>query len=75
MDRVVVTRAVHGICRMQVCAAKDATDDEVMAVANAQNPAGTTFGWARVIRDGAPAEGGPIACADDPGRLHLLLEC
>lgn len=72
MDRVVVTRAVVGVLHMQVCAAKDATDEEVLAVCNTKNPAGTSLGWATVVRDG---DGGPVLCKDDPERLHLLVAC
>lgn len=73
--RVVVTRAVLGICHMQVCAAKDATDTEVLGVANRENPSGTTNGWTTVIRSGDESKKAPVACQQNPERLHLLLVC
>ena len=30
MDKVVVTRGIVGLCHMQVCAHKDATDEEIL---------------------------------------------
>lgn len=77
--RVIVTRPMIGLCHMQVCAVADATDEEILAVCDAENPAGTTFGWATVHR--APEEWlggeipGPVECADVPGRVHLLVSC
>ena len=70
--RVVVTRPFQGICHMQVCAVADATDAEVLEVANRENPSGTSFGWGTVIREG---EGGPVVCQQDDRRLHLMLSC
>ena len=84
MNRVIVTRCVLGICYMQVC--KDATDEEILLVCNAENPSGTTNGWVSVVRtlEQAPAypEYPEIAanqlpgpCADHPDRLHILVGC
>lgn len=42
MNKVVVTRPFMGICGMQVCAHKDATDEEILAVCNGENPSGTS---------------------------------
>jgi hypothetical protein len=81
MSRVEVTRPVVGICYMQVCAVKDATDDEILAVCNAENPSGTQNGWGDVIRGERepsfvlPDKHVPIACADDADRVHLLVGC
>jgi len=72
MNRVVVTRPVVGICYMQVCAVKDATDEEILRVANSENPSGTHNGWMTVIRQG---KGKPVTCSDDKGRKHFLLSC
>lgn len=70
--RVVITKSIVGICHMQVCAEVDATDDEILAVCNRENPAGTTRGWTSVVRSGT---GGPVVCQDDADRLHLLVSC
>lgn len=77
MNRVVVSRAMVGIYGMQVCACKDASDDEILNVCNTENPAGTSNGWTCVIRD-AEREGPkcvPAQCADDPERMHFLVTC
>ena len=74
--RVIITRAVFGICHMQVCAIDDATDEEILAAANRENPSGTTNGWGRVIRDDTEnPKMNPTRCADDENRTHLLLVC
>lgn len=77
MARVVVTQAFCGICHMQVCAVADATDEEILAVCNRENPAGTSNGWGSVCRSNDELWGtvGPVACGDDPTRLHLLVAC
>jgi hypothetical protein len=72
VNRVVVTRAVCGICHMQVCATADATDEEVLEIANRENPSGTSRGWASVVREG---EGAPVPCESEPQRIHLLVRC
>jgi hypothetical protein len=72
MDRIVVTNWFFGIFCMQVCAEKDATDEEILLVCNRENVSGTTNGWVTVIRDG---EGAPVVCNDDPRRLHILVAC
>ena len=40
--RVIVTKFYNGLCGMQVCAVHDATDEEVLAVCNRENPSGTS---------------------------------
>lgn len=45
MKRVVITKAMIGICAMQVYAVKNATDEEILKVCNQENTAGTTKGW------------------------------
>ena len=76
-QRVVVTRNVMGICHMGVCAHKDATDEEILAVCNAQNPAGTSNGWGTVCHSDDEFWGkvGPVQCADDPERIHYVVGC
>jgi hypothetical protein len=71
-QRVIVTRSICGLCHMQVCVVKDATDEEILDVCNRENPAGTSLGWARVCRGDEHA---PVTCADDPERLHLMVAC
>ena len=75
--RVVLTRAVCGIAHMQVCATKDATDEEVLAFCNRANPAGTQHGWSHVCREDSEFWGktAPVACGDNPERLHLIVAC
>lgn len=79
--RVEVSRAIVGLCGMQVCACKDATDPEILAVCNRDNPSGTSCGWTHVIRkvesdtmwDDPSAL--PVQCHDDRERLHFLVSC
>jgi len=40
MNRVTVSRCWVGFFGVQVCAVKDATDDEILEVCNRENPAG-----------------------------------
>jgi hypothetical protein len=83
MNRVVVTRSIldpkenglYSLCYMQVCAAADASDEEILAVCNRENPSGTEHGWSRVIREDSHPAPGPVQCADDDGRLHILVAC
>jgi hypothetical protein len=70
--RVVVTNPIVGICHMQVCCVPDASDEEILAVCNQENPSGTTRGWTRVYRLGINQ---PTPCADDPQRMHVLVAC
>ena len=80
MNRVVVLKQVVGICHMQVCCEKNTTDEEILAVCNRENLSGTTNGWSSVLRK-TVTEGffeglqGPVTCADDPGRVHILVAC
>jgi len=67
---------------MQVCACADCTDTEMLAVANLENPSGTSNGWVRVIREDEPADDFwhlekmvPVVCGDDPTRKHFILVC
>ena len=81
--RVIVTRhtlakegGLMGICFMQVCAVKDATDEEILAVCEKENPCGTMNGWTRVIhKDDEHPEMNEGPCADAPERMHYLVSC
>lgn len=76
MKRIEITRGIVGIYAMQVCAEQDVTDEEVLAVCNRENPAGTELGWTQVARADFKQENlRPVACNDDPGRLHLIAVC
>jgi 3-deoxy-D-arabino-heptulosonate 7-phosphate (DAHP) synthase class II len=70
--RVVITERIMGIYHMQVCCVPEATDEEILAVCNQENPSGTTGGWTRVYRLGINQ---PTPCADDPQRRHVLVAC
>ena len=78
--RVEVANRFCNIFTMQVCAVDDATDEEILAVCNRENLAGTTNGWSTVIRvaDGSfgrEANKAPVPCSDHPGRTHFLVTC
>jgi hypothetical protein len=78
LERVVVSDPVVGLCYMQVCAVHDATDAEILAVCNRENPSGTSCGWSAVCRSTAPEDWrrrGPVACAEHPDRQHFLVAC
>lgn len=71
---VIVTRAVLGICHMQVCAHKTVPHDAVEREANRENPAGTEHGW-RLLLDDAAENQRPVVCETHPDRLHYMLVC
>ncbi len=81
--RVIVTKpmlnladaGLWAICYMQVCAVKDATDNEILETCNRENVAGTTNGWTTVIRQDTERMQGAVPCADDSGRQHLMVGC
>lgn len=77
MDKkVIVSRPVVGITAMQVCADAEATDEEILAVCNAENPSGTAGGWLEVAREDYKHENArPSVCDDDPNRRHFLVIC
>jgi hypothetical protein len=76
MNRVEVINPMIGICFMQVCAVSDATDKEILGVANSENPSGTTNGWSEVAREDYEDERfRPITCGDDENRKHFILIC
>jgi hypothetical protein len=76
-QRVIVTRAIMGICHMQVCACKDATDEEILATCNSENPSGTQNGWSVVCHADDEFWGklAPVKCEDDPERIHYMVAC
>ena len=74
--KVIVTRPMIGLCHMQVCAVADATDEEILEVANFENPAGTSGGWMEVIREDYEDKSlKPVICDDDKERKHFILIC
>ena len=82
MNKVVVTIPMIGICFMQVCAEADATDAEILAVCNSENPAGTMNGWGKVWRTAEEEEDEnklPVDCGDNKldglKRKHFLVSC
>ena len=77
MNRVVVTREFSGLVHMQVCAVKDATDEEILEVCNRESPAGTTNGWAAVCHADHELFGktAPVVCQEDPDRIHYMVAC
>lgn len=80
MDRVEITKYIFGITMMQVCAVKDATDEEILEVCNVQNPSGTEQGWIKVAREVDEKRmifknHLPVQCTDNPDRLHFLVIC
>jgi len=60
---------------MQVCAEAEATDEEILAVCNRENPSGTSMGWSRVVREDCDSAQGPVPCDDRAGRAHILVLC
>jgi hypothetical protein len=74
MKRVIVTLPMVGIAGMQVCAVASATDQEILEVCNAENPAGTSKGWSQVLRDPADSQA-PVVCASHPDRMHFIVYC
>lgn len=72
LARVIITKCMVGIFHMQVCAVADATDEEILAVCNRENPSGTSMGWCQVVRSG---EGAPVNCEQHSGRTHFLAAC
>lgn len=73
MSRIETSRPMVGICHMQVCAEKDASDQEILDHCNRDNPSGTSNGWSSVLRDGEKTA--PVVCETDPSRLHILVQC
>lgn len=66
---------IVGPLSMSVCAPKDMDTKIIINQAEAQNPAGTSNGWA-ISDDKNFASGHPMPCQceDNPTRQHWLLE-
>jgi hypothetical protein len=62
----------YRICSCSVCAPVTLMIDEVEAIVNAAWPTGLNSKWSVVEKGFGLA---PIACADDPKRMHYLLVC
>ena len=82
MERVIITRRMIGLVAMQVCAVKDATDEEILIVCNNENPSGTSNGWTSVVREVKEDNSYytkyslPVPCGDNPEtRLHFIILC
>jgi len=81
MNRVIVTNPFNGICGMQVCCVKDATDEEILEVCNRENPSGTENGWGDVLRQvikddiWATEKNMPVQCEDYEDRIHIIVLC
>lgn len=82
MKRVIVTQSMIGACYMQVCAVADATDEEILEVANSENPSGTRNGWSEVARENNEDEKlRPVDCGDNDlfnnisPRKHFIVIC
>lgn len=75
--RVQVTQFMLGVFSMQVCAVNAATDEEILEVANRENPSGTSNGWCSVVRsDPEFPKRDPVPCATCPEtRTHFLVDC
>ncbi|KKL07294.1 hypothetical protein LCGC14_2587460 [marine sediment metagenome] len=77
MEKVVITRPFVGICYMQVCAEKDATDEEILNICNTNNPSGT-FNGRGVVREVNDLDQDnmlPVVCKICPERLHFIVYC
>ena len=68
--RVLVTKPMLGICHMQVCTVADASDEEILRVANRENPVGTERGWCDVIRLPTPVRPARWRSRDECRRAH-----
>lgn len=66
-----------GLVDCQVCVPIEWTDEQVVEFTNTMNPTGITSQWA--IRragnhylNGAPKR---VTCAEDPTKVHIMLDC
>lgn len=80
LARVLVTRPIIGICFMQVCAVREATDEEILQICNQENPSGTSNGWSTVYRGdtdwlGERFQCAPVVCESNPERAHFIVGC
>ena len=76
LERVEINRPMIGLCYMQVCAVKDATDEEILRKCNAENLSGTANGWIGVCREDPKKDRtNPVQCKDHKDRMHFLVYC
>lgn len=73
IDRV-VPYAI-GFVSASVCAAGDATVEEVSARLGALHPTGLSWGWQLASEAFRTGESNPCPCNTDPTRRHWLLTC
>ena len=80
--RVLVTVPYAGLRAMQVCVVDDATDQEILAVCNRENPLRVSGGWHTVVKDaeharniGVDEAAAPVKCVECPGRIHKIAIC
>ena len=71
--KIVTTKPFVGICRMQVCAEEDTSDEEILRHCNIKHPSGTKHGWVEVKRSGE--EEAPVVCKENPQRMHFIVVC
>jgi hypothetical protein len=81
MIEVIHTRGLMNLFAMRVCALSDATDDEILATCNRENPSGTERGWTEVVRvadDSSPLRTEnklPVKCSEHEGKMHFIVLC
>lgn len=65
-----------GMLDMQVCVPKDWTDKQVLEFAEAENPCGTTAGWAIRGEGHAALRGMPyrVQCSQHEDNCHIMLD-
>jgi len=64
-----------GPCFMSVCAAGNATKEDIERVANDKAPTGLAHGWEIHSKKFASGEPNPCPCTHHPERKHWLLSC
>ncbi len=75
-ERIIITKAMHGIAGMIVCCVKGVKDKEILDFCNVNNPSGTRGGWGKVIKkDKEHPQCEPVACQDVKGRTHFIVTC
>lgn len=71
------TVTIYGIFDMQVCVPQAWTDEQVIAFANHENPAGTASGWI-IRRQGDEYLSGTderVRCESQCDHVHIMLDC
>lgn len=66
-----------GVFDLQVCVPAQMTDEDIVAFANRENPAGTDGGWS-IRREGSKyLSGDPERnpCDEREGCVHVMLDC